>query len=172
MLTKSSPDPIGVGFMPYWSDIPNAPYRLNIGGSSFWVLSGLEEDVYRGIAHFFSYLSLAEVQAHWHQKTGYLPLTEAAYYLSKKKGFYQKNPAAEIAVLEVMNQKTTPYTKGIRLGNYILIRDKILDNLEKAFAGEITPKQALDNAIEEGNKLLADFEAENTKSKALVKESK
>lgn len=166
MLSKSCSDPIGVGFMPYWSDINGAPYRLNIGGSSFWVLSGFEEDVYRGIAQFFSYLSLAEVQAYWHQKTGYLPITEAAYYLSKKKGFYEKNPAAEIAVLEVMNNKNTPYTKGIRLGNYPVVRDTILDYLEKAFAGKLTAKEALEKAIEEGNKLLAEFEAQNSKSSA------
>ncbi len=167
MLKKKSPDPIGVGFMPYWADITGAPYRLNIGGSSFWALAGFDEDIYRGIAHFFSYLSSTEVQAHWHQKTGYLPITEAAYYLTKKKGYYEKNPAAEIAVLEVMNNKNTPYTRGIRLGNYTIVREKILDNLEKAFAGELTPKEALDKAIEEGNQLLAEFEAEYTPSKAV-----
>lgn len=162
MLKKNSSHAIGVGFMPYWADIPNAPYRLNIGGSSFWALAGFEEDIYRGIAHFFAYLSLAEVQADWHQKTGYLPITEAAYYLSKKKGFYEKNQAAEIAVLEVMNPKDTPYTKGIRLGNYPIVREKILDYLEKAFSGELTPKEALDRAVEEGNQLLAEFEAHHS----------
>lgn len=162
MLKKASAAPIGVGFMPYWSDIPGSPYRLNIGGASFWAIAGLEENVYRGIAQLFSYLSLAEVQAHWHQKTGYLPITEAAYYLSKKKGFYATNPAAEIAVLEVMNQKNTPYTKGIRLGNYPIVREKILDYLEKAFSGEMTPKEALDKAVERGNEILAEFEAAHT----------
>jgi sn-glycerol 3-phosphate transport system substrate-binding protein len=127
-------------------------------------MSGLDEDVYRGIAHFFSYLSQTEVQAHWHQRTGYLPITEAAYYLTKKKGFYEKNPAAEIAILEVMNQKNTPYTKGIRLGNYTMVREKILDYLEKAFAGELSAKEALDKAVEEGNLLLAEFEAEHSKT--------
>jgi len=166
MLKKNSIDPIGVGFMPYWSDIPGAPYRLNIGGSSFWALSGFNEDIYRGIAQFFSYLSMAEIQADWHQKTGYLPITEAAYYLTKKKGFYENNPAAEIAVLEVMNQKDTPYTKGIRLGNYPVVRDTILEHLEKAFAGELTPKKALDKAIEEGNALLEKFEIEHSGSKS------
>jgi sn-glycerol 3-phosphate transport system substrate-binding protein len=163
MLSKSSSSPIGVGFMPYWSDIPDAPYRLNIGGSSFWAFSGFDEEIYRGIAQFFSYLSLAEVQAHWHQKTGYLPITEAAYYLSKKHGFYEKNPAAEIAVLEVMHGKGTPYTKGIRLGNYLVVREKILDYLEQAFMGKMTAKEALDKAVQEGNQILAEFEAQHTK---------
>ena len=163
MLKKSLSHPIGVGFMPYWSDIPGAPYRLNIGGSSFWALAGFEEEIYRGVAQFFSYLSQAEVQAYWHQQTGYLPITEAAYYLSKKKRFYEQNPAAEIAVLEVMNQKISPYTKGIRLGNYTVVRDRIIDYLEKAFYGELTPKEALDRAIEEGNESLAEFERLNMK---------
>jgi sn-glycerol 3-phosphate transport system substrate-binding protein len=163
MLKKMSSHPIGVGFMPYWEDIPGSPYRLTIGGSSFWVMNGFNEETYRGIAHFLAYLSLPEVQAYWHQQTGYLPITEAAYYLSKKKGFYEKNPAAEIAVLEVMNQKITPYTKGIRLGNYTVIREKIIDNLEKALNGRLTPKEALERAIEEGNHLLSQFEEENTK---------
>jgi sn-glycerol 3-phosphate transport system substrate-binding protein len=164
MLKKGLSEPIGVGFMPYWSDVPGAPHRLNIGGSSFWALSGFGEEVYRGISHFFSYLSQPEVQAYWHQQTGYLPITEAAYYLSKKKGFYENNPAAEIAVLEVMNRKTTPYTKGVRLGNYTVVREKIIDYLEKAFQGDLTPQEALDKAVEEGNALLAEFERQHSKN--------
>jgi sn-glycerol 3-phosphate transport system substrate-binding protein len=163
MLKKASSHLIGVGFMPYWPDISNAPYRLNIGGSSFWAIEGFSEEIYRGVAQFFQYLSNTEVQAYWHQQTGYLPITEAAYYFSKKKGFYGKNPAAEVAVLEVMNNKNTPYTKGIRLGNYTVVREKIIDWLERAFAGELSPKDALDKAVEEGNELLSKFEQENTK---------
>jgi sn-glycerol 3-phosphate transport system substrate-binding protein len=158
VLKRQNSLSIGVGFMPYWQDIKDAPYNLNIGGSSFWVIAGFDEEVYRGIAQFLAYLSLPEIQTWWHQETGYLPVTEAAYYLSKKKGFYENNPAAEIAVLEVMRQKPTPYTKGIRLGNYTVVREKIIDYLEKAFAGELTAKEALDRAVEAGNRLLDEFE--------------
>jgi sn-glycerol 3-phosphate transport system substrate-binding protein len=152
MLKKSFP--IGVGFMPYWSDVEGAPYRLNIGGSSFWVLSGFTEEEYRGIAQFFSYLSSGEVQASWHQQTGYLPITEEAYHLAKKRGYYDANPAAEVAVLEVLNPHNTPFTRGIRLSNYIPVREKIIDQLEKAFSEEITPEKALQQAVIEGNQLL------------------
>ncbi len=147
--------PVGVGFMPYWPDIDGAPYRLNIGGSSFWAISGFDQELYRGIAQFFSYLSMAEIQAYWHQQTGYLPITESAYYLSKKKGFYRANPAAEIAVLEVMNQNNTPNTRGIRLKNYIQIREIIIDHLEKALEGKMDAGDALEQAIQKGNAILA-----------------
>ncbi len=162
MLKKASAHPIGVGFIPYWSCLVDSPFRLTIGGSSLWVMAGFDEETYRGIAQFMAYLSLPEVQAYWHQQTGYLPITEAAYYLSKKKGFYEKNLAAEIAVLEVMNSKITPNTKGIRLGNYTVIREKIIDYLERALNGEMSAKEALDWAVQEGNDLLEQFEKENT----------
>lgn len=163
-LKRLTSDEIGVGFMPYWPDICGAPYRLNIGGSSFWALAGFDEEISRGVAHFLAYLSLPEIQAYWHQTTGYLPITESAYYLTKKKGFYEKNQAAEIAVLEVMQGQTTPHTKGIRLGNYPIIREKIIDHLEKAFNGELKPKEALEKAIVEGNLLLEKFEKEHSSS--------
>ncbi len=164
MLSKKTSFPIGVGSIPYWLDIAGSPHRLTIGGSSFWVMKGFDEETYRGIAHFLAYLSLPEVQAYWHQQTGYLPITEAAYYLTKKKGFYDKNPAAEVAILEVMNDKITENTKGIRLGNYTLIREKIIDYMERALKGEMDPKQAFDRAVIEGNDILEEFENQHTKS--------
>lgn len=150
--------PIGVGFMPHYPDVDGAPHRLNIGGSSFWILSGFDESVLRGIAQFFNYLSLPEIQSYWHEQTGYLPITEAAYYLTKKRGYYKNNPASEIAVLEVMNGKNTPYTKGIRLGNYTNIREEIINSIERALDGELTAEQALNEAVSKGNKLLSEFE--------------
>ncbi len=161
VLERLTKKPIGVGFFPYCKEIPGAPYNLNIGGSSFWALKGFDEESYRGIAQFFAYLSLPEVQAWWHQQTGYLPITESAYYLTKKKGFYEKHPAAEIAVCTVM-QSPTPFTKGIRLGDYPVIRDKIIDYLEKAIHGEMSGQEALDGAVREGNQILADFQKEHT----------
>jgi sn-glycerol 3-phosphate transport system substrate-binding protein len=159
ILEKQANFPIGVGFLPYWPQMVKEPYNLNIGGASFWVMSGFSENEYRGIVQFFEYLSSPEIQAYWHQKTGYLPITDAAYYLTKKKGFYKNHPAAEIAVLSVMGNTSTQYTKGIRLGNYVQIRDVIIDHLEKAINGEMTPKEALDNAVEKGNQMLETFES-------------
>ena len=46
----------------------------------------------RGVAGFFEYLSQPEVQADWHQFSGYLPITKAAYDLGIEQGYYEKNP--------------------------------------------------------------------------------
>ncbi len=154
LINRQADFPIGVGYMPYWNKFTKAPHNLNIGGSSLWVFKGFSEKEYRGVVQFFEYISSTEIQAFWHQKTGYLPITDAAYYLTKKKGFYKNNPAAEIAVLEVMNKPPTAYTRGIRLPNYMNVRDVIIDHLEKAFDCQLPAKEALDQAVIEGNKLL------------------
>ena len=50
------------------------------------------------MSHFFAYLSRPEVQAEWHQATGYLPITRAAYELTAKSGYYEKNPGTAVAM--------------------------------------------------------------------------
>ena len=47
------------------------------------------------MAKFFSFLSKPEVQAAWHQNTGYLPITRAAFDLTRTQGFYDRNPGAD-----------------------------------------------------------------------------
>ena len=68
----------GVGMLPYWPDVAESPQNTIIGGATLWVLKGRESEEYKGVAAFFAYLSTAEVQADWHQFTGYLPITLAA----------------------------------------------------------------------------------------------
>jgi len=149
---------IGVGFIPYWPHLIDQPANLHLGGASFWVLNGFSDEEYRVIVELISYLSSTEVQAAWHQSTGYLPITDAAYYLTKKKGFYRSHPAAEIAVLGVLQNRPSEHSLGMRLGNYVEIRDLITDYLEKIFSGELTPEEALNQAADKGNVFLEDFE--------------
>ncbi|HUN51915.1 MAG TPA: extracellular solute-binding protein, partial [Candidatus Sulfotelmatobacter sp.] len=141
--------------------IAGAPQNSIIGGATLWVLAGKPKDHYKGVAKFFSYLSSPEVQADWHQATGYVPITIAAYELTKKQGFYDKNPGRDVAVLQLTNKPPTENSKGLRLGNYVQIRDVEDEELEAVWNGSKTPKQALDEAVARGNKLLREFEAAN-----------
>lgn len=159
LLSRSADFEVGVGFMPYWPHLADTPQNLNIGGASFWVMQGFSESEYRAIAQFFEYLSSPAVQANWHQATGYLPITDAAYYLTKKRGFYEDHPAHEIAVLEVMEKTPASNSRGARFGNYVEIRDLIVDYLEKALSGELSAEEALHRAASDGNQKLAEYEA-------------
>ena len=100
------------------ADVPNTPQNTIIGGASLWVMAGKKKDEYKAVAKFLTFLSQPEVQAEFSQATGYLPITMAAYELTKKSGFYEKTPGPNIAV-EQMIVKTTNNSRGVRLGNFV-----------------------------------------------------
>jgi sn-glycerol 3-phosphate transport system substrate-binding protein len=151
----------GVSNLPYWDDVDGAPQNTIIGGASLWVLTGHPAEEYEGVARFFSYLSRPEVQADWHQQTGYLPITLAAYDLTKEQGFYEENPGTETALIQMTAKAPTDNSKGLRLGNFDQIRGIIDEELEAVWAGEKTAQAALDSAVERGNVLLRRFERAN-----------
>ena len=152
---------VGYGMLPYWPDVADAPQNSIIGGATLWVLNNRPTSEYKGVAKFFAFLSRPEVQATWHQNTGYLPVTRAAYDLSKAKGFYDRNPGAEISIQQITLKPPTENSKGLRLGSFVLIRDIIEGELEEAFSGRKTAKDALDAATKRGNELLRQFERAN-----------
>jgi sn-glycerol 3-phosphate transport system substrate-binding protein len=147
--------------LPYWPDVPGAPQNTIIGGASLWVMAGHSPEAYEGVATFFNYLSSPAVQADWHQFTGYLPITTDAYHLTKRQGFYKKNPGMETALKQMTLNKPTENSKGVRFGNFLQVRDINYRELEAIFAGKKTVKQGLDDAVEAGNKLLRKFEEAN-----------
>ncbi|HZN99713.1 MAG TPA: sn-glycerol-3-phosphate ABC transporter substrate-binding protein UgpB [Burkholderiales bacterium] len=150
-----------VNFLPYNDEIKGAPQNSIIGGASLWVFSGKKPEEYKGITKFFSYLSQTEVQAKWHQETGYVPITNAAYDVTKKSGFYEKNPGTDIANRQLGNKPPTPNSKGLRFGNYVQGREVIEEEMEAVFAGKKPAKQAMDDAVRRGNDILRKFEAAN-----------
>jgi sn-glycerol 3-phosphate transport system substrate-binding protein len=151
----------GMAPLPYWPDVQGAPQNTIIGGATLWVLQGKPADHYKGVAKFFTYLSSPQVQADWHQSTGYVPITTAAYELTKEQGFYQKNPGRDVPVLELSNKPPTVNSKGLRLGNYVQVRDVEDEELENVWAGKKTAKQALDDIVSRGNALLRQFQQAN-----------
>jgi sn-glycerol 3-phosphate transport system substrate-binding protein len=152
---------VGFGMMPYWPDVEGAPQNSTIGGATLWVLRDRPRAEYSGVAKFFAFLSRPEIQAAWHQNTGYLPITRAAFELTRAQGFYDRNPGAAISIEQMTRKPPTDNSKGIRLGSFVLIRDAIEDELEQAFSGKKSAQVALDLAVERGNRLLRQFERAN-----------
>jgi sn-glycerol 3-phosphate transport system substrate-binding protein len=152
---------IGTSMLPYWPDIKAEPQNSIIGGATLWVLSGKPQAEYKGVAKFFTYLSSPEVQAKWHMETGYVPITTAAYEHTKKLGFYEKHPGRDVAVLQLGLNEPTANSKGLRVGNFVQIRDVMDEELEAVWAGQKDAKQALDAIVARGNKLLKDFARAN-----------
>ena len=144
--------------LPYWADAEGAPQNTIIGGASLWVMAGHEAEDYKAVAAFLNFLSSTDIQAKWHQDTGYLPITAAAAEKTRAEGFYEANPGTDIAVTQMTANEPTANSKGIRLGSFDQIRGIIDEELEAVWSGDKDAETALNSAVERGNALLHRFE--------------
>ena len=141
----------GIGQLPYDETAPGAPQNTTPGGASLWVMAGKPEATYKGVAAFFLYLSQTAVQQYLHEKSGYLPVTMAAYEATKASGFYEKNPAREVPILQMSGKAPTENSKGVRAPNLPQLRDIQNEEYEKLLAGQQDAATAMKNAAERGN---------------------
>lgn len=163
-IKRSAKFDFGISSLPYHADAKGAPQNSIIGGASLWVFAGKSKEEYRGVAKFFSFMSSPAIQAEWHQATGYVPITRAAYELSKTQGFYDKNPGTDVGIEQLLLKNPTKTSKGIRLGNLPQVRNVIDEELEAVWSGKKTAKAALDEAVKRGNEELRKFERANQRT--------
>jgi sn-glycerol 3-phosphate transport system substrate-binding protein len=143
----------GIGQLPYYEG--HGPQNTIPGGASLWVFAGLSDDQYKGIAQFFNFLSQTKIQQKLHEKSGYLPVTMAAYEATKNSDFYEKNPGRETPILQMMGKVPTENSKGVRLVNLPQVRDILNEEFEAMLGGKQDAKTALDNAVKRANEAIA-----------------
>lgn len=160
-LRRDAKFDFGVAELPHYDDVKGAPHHSMIGGAGLWVLAGKPAPHYKGAAKFLAFLARPEIAAEWHQRTGFVPVTRAAYEHARKQGYYAANPGQEIAINQLLLTSPTRESRGIRLGEFPAIRAIVEEELEAVWKGEKAPKLALDSAAERGNALLRKFEAEH-----------
>jgi sn-glycerol 3-phosphate transport system substrate-binding protein len=160
-ISRTAKFPWSVNFIPYHDDVKGAPQNSIIGGASLWVMARKPAAEYKGVAKFFAFLSQPEIQMYWHTFTGYVPITQAAYEMTKKSGFYEKNRGHELAIQQLTNKPPTENSKGLRFGNYVQGREVIEEEMEAVFAGKKDAKTAMNDAVRRGNDILRRFEAAN-----------
>jgi len=161
VINNSGDFEVGFAPLPYYDDEIEEPKNSIIGGATLWALNGKDPAVYEGVAQFFTYLSSPEVQAEWHQATGYLPITNAAYELGQEQGYYEANPGSDVAIKQMTLNAPTENSKGLRFGNYVQIRDVIDQEFQALLTGDKSAQQALDDLVSRGNQMLRDFQAAN-----------
>ncbi|MCC6210980.1 MAG: sn-glycerol-3-phosphate ABC transporter substrate-binding protein UgpB [Burkholderiales bacterium] len=150
-----------LNYIPYHDDVKGAPQNSIIGGATLWVMGGKKPADYKGVAKFLAFLSRPEVQMWWHTTTGYVPITKAAFEVTRTSGFYDKHPGADMPVKQLTLHNPTANSKGLRFGNFVQGREVIEEEMEAVFAGKKDAKTALDEAVKRGNEILRKFEAAN-----------
>ncbi|WP_339857961.1 extracellular solute-binding protein [Thalassospira alkalitolerans] len=155
-LKKSAQFEFGTSTLPYWKGVGDAPKSTFIGGAALFAFSGHSAEQDAGVAEFFQFLTKPETQYYWHKETGYVPITNAAYDLAKKDGYYKESPDAEVGIQQ-LSEEGGEWTKGYRLGFYVQIREVIYREVDKMMNGEATIDEAFATIEEEGNGLLKRF---------------
>jgi sn-glycerol 3-phosphate transport system substrate-binding protein len=167
----------GTGELPHWG----SPYKKAtsiIGGATLWVLKGRPAGEYRGVAQYLAFLARPEQQMWWHVNTGYLPISNTAVRNLEQGYHFVRNPKQYTALAELtglppvapaaMGKKAAPAkpervvtanSQGLRLGNFVQIRDVIESEMENVFAGKKPAKQGMDDAVARSNALLKEFAA-------------
>jgi sn-glycerol 3-phosphate transport system substrate-binding protein len=170
----------GTAELPHWG----APYKKAtsiIGGATLWVLKGKPQKEYRGVAKFLEFLAKPEQQMWWHVNTGYLAISNTALRNLEQGYHFVNHPKQYTAFAQLTGLPPTPpralagkkatpakadrvataNSQGLRLGNFVQIRDAIESELENIFAGKKPAKQGLDDAVAKSNALLKEFAATN-----------
>ncbi|KZK77762.1 sn-glycerol-3-phosphate-binding periplasmic protein UgpB precursor [Pseudovibrio sp. W64] len=155
-LTKSTDFKFSATYLPHWASVSETGTNTFIGGAALFAMSGKPKAENDCVANFYSFLTSADMQYYWHQETGYVPITNAAYELATKDGYYDRVPAAEVGI----KQLTLPggdNTKGYRMGFYVQVRDVMNREYGKIFSGDKSVDDAFQTIEDEANKLLARF---------------
>jgi len=150
----------GTGQLPHWGP-PYTKATSIIGGATLWVMKGKPANENRGTARFLKFISETNQQMWWHVTTGYLAISNSAVKNLEAGYHFKKNPDQWTAFAQLTKGKATPNSQGLRLGNFVQIRDVIEGELENIFAGKKTAKQGLDDAVTKSNDLLKEFAAAN-----------
>lgn len=155
-LQKAAKMEFSADFLPYWKAVDGAGTNTFIGGAALFAMAGKPDAENKCVADFFQFLTSPEVQKYYHQATGYVAITKAAYELAKSEGYYEKTPVAEVGIKQLM-LPSGDWSKGYRLGFYPQIRTIMEREYNRIFAGETTVKQAFETIEKEGNDLLTRF---------------
>ena len=159
-LKKAAKFEFGTSYLPFWKKFIDEGAQTFIGGAALFVFSGKDDLKYKGVAEFLQFLTSSKIQYYWHKETGYVPITNAAYSMAKKDGYYKSTPDAEIGIKQ-LSLVTSEWTKGYRLGNYVQIREAMIVEFENIINGKKSAKEALTNLSKKADKLLKKFARTN-----------
>jgi multiple sugar transport system substrate-binding protein len=106
---------------------------------------------------FLSFLAQPVIASAWHQRTGFLPLTDAAFRTGDA-AFYDRIPGARQLVDSMRNVKD-PNSRGFRLRNYPQIEPILSREFDAALSANTPPVEALTKAVDQAKVLSQDAPA-------------
>lgn len=146
--------PYGVAPMPYHEEGAAGTMASLAGGSALWATAGKKPAEQAAVARFLTWLASAPIALAWHEQTGTLPWTEAAYRAALADGVYDR-VAGLTPIMKTLAEGGGPRAvmaqRGLRLPHHNRVRRVINDQLQAVWSGAKAAKQGLDDAVRQGN---------------------
>jgi len=141
-----------VSSLPYYPRLTRQPGNPFVSGSALWFVRGHPADQDKAAAALLGWLAQPDQAAHWHQNTGFLPLTIGAFNRALAK---DDAPLAQWrALIQAYTTNPSRLQRGFRVNNYPRIRRLFQETLDRALRGEQPAVAALRLASAEANKIV------------------
>ena len=144
----------GMAPMPFYDQVSPKAGAPFVSGGALWAVSGHAKEADQATVAFLAYLSKPVIAAGWHQRTGYLPLTDAAFRAANVS-LYDKVPGIRLLV-DSMRQVKDQNSRGFRARNYHSIEPILSRQFDAALSGNTPPVAALTMALDESRPLMLD----------------
>ena len=154
---------VGVSPLPYHDDVYGAPQRTLADGASLWVGDGLKPAEIKGVAKFINYVMAPDIQVGLTAAGGYLPMTPAARMAASSKLLADNAAGLKVALTQLQGKGANP---SIRVAQNEKLRQIAEEELEAVWADRKPAKEALDEAVLRGNRIL---EADSAKATTTAK---
>ena len=144
----------GMAPLPFYDQVSPKAGAPFVSGGALWAVSGHTKDAEKATVAFLAYLSKPVIAANWHQRTGYLPLTDAAFRAANVS-LYDKVPGVRLLV-DSMRAVKDQNSRGFRARNYHSIEPILIRQFDAALSGNTPPVAALTMALDESRPLMHD----------------
>jgi sn-glycerol 3-phosphate transport system substrate-binding protein len=137
--------------------VPGGTGLPGIYSRALWVLKSHPNEEQEAAWKFIKWLMEPEQQAEWYAGSGFLPVSLSAYELPPAKEIETRYPQFKIAADLYLATSSSPAPLGPLLGPQLDVSELINRAVEEMLVGDKDPIDALNDAAEEANEIIADY---------------
>jgi sn-glycerol 3-phosphate transport system substrate-binding protein len=137
--------------------VPGGTGLPGIYSRALWILKSHPTEEQEAAWKFVKWLMEPEQQAEWYAGSGFLPVSTSAYELPAAKAVEEEYPQFKVAADLYRATSSSPAPLGPLLGPQLDVSDIIHKELEEMLVGDKDPIEAIHDAAEGANEIIADY---------------
>ena len=145
---------LGVGNEP---GVPGGTGLPGIYGRALWIIDKHPQEEQDAAWKFVKWLVEPEQQAEWYAGSGYLPVSISAYEMPAAKEIETKYPPFKVAADLCRTASSSSGPLGPLLGPHLELADILIRSAEEMLVGGKDPIDALNDAADEANSVLKEY---------------